>query len=53
MIYDEVVKVISHLRRCDIFVRCLFNNIHTPKTTDVDVVEVVGREYFATASSKT
>ena len=35
MIYDQVMKVISHLRGCDIFVRCLFNNIRTPKTTDV------------------
>ena len=24
-----------------------------PNTTDVDVVKVVGKEYFATASSKT
>ena len=53
MIYDQVMKVISHLRGCDIFVRCLCNNICTPNTTDVDVVKVVGKEYFATASSKT
>ena len=53
MIYGQVMKVISHLRGCDIFVRCLFNNICTPKTTDVDVVKVVGKEYFASASGKT
>ena len=52
MVYDQVMKIISHLRGCDIFVRCLFNNMHTPKSSDVDVVKIIGKESFTTDSSR-
>ena len=48
MVYDQVMKIISHLRGCDIFVRCLFNNMCTLKSSDVDVVKIIGKESFTT-----
>ena len=50
--YDQVMKIILHLRGCDIFVRCLFNNMRTPKSGDVDVVKIIGKESFTTNSSR-
>ena len=52
MVYDQVMKIISYLRGCDIFVRCLFNNMNTPKSSDVDVVKIIGKESFTTAFSR-
>ena len=53
MVYDQVMKIISHLRGCDIFNRlCLFNNMRTPKSSDVDVVKIIGKESFTTDSSR-
>ena len=52
MVYDQVMKIILHLRGCDIFVRCLFNNMHTPKYSNVDVVKIFGKESFTTDSSR-
>ena len=52
MVYDQVMKIISHLRGCNIFVRCLFNNMCTPKSSDVNVVKIISKESFTTDSSR-
>ena len=46
------MKIILHLRGCDIFVTCLLNNMHTLKSSDVDVVKIIGKESFTTDSSR-